>query len=274
MTALLAEPRLRQHQPPERARDLRRASRSPTTTATERSTSTRSTSTSATWPSCRELVDGGARAGDQGHPGPGREPHAAPTTRGSRTRRRPPGSTAPRPAPGQHLADLDAHRPARDAGRRSGRRSTGWFIDILPDLNQNDPEAARYIIQNTLWWVGVSGLDGDPPGHAALRAARVSGATGWRRSSASTRGSTSSARCSTATRRSSPSSRAARRASTASTRASTRCSTSRSSSRSARAFAQGKPLRELAMMLGPRSSLPRTPRCSSPSSGCTTWRAS
>ena len=36
----------------------------------------------------------------------------------------------------------------------------GWFIDILPDLNQDDPEVARYIIQNTLWWVGVTGLDG------------------------------------------------------------------------------------------------------------------
>ena len=36
----------------------------------------------------------------------------------------------------------------------------GWFIDILPDLNQDDPEVARYVIQNTLWWVGVSGLDG------------------------------------------------------------------------------------------------------------------
>jgi glycosidase len=35
----------------------------------------------------------------------------------------------------------------------------GWFIDILPDLNQDDPEVARYIIQNTLWWVGVSGID-------------------------------------------------------------------------------------------------------------------
>ncbi len=42
------------------------------------------------------------------------------------------------------------------------RRNTldGWFIDILPDLNQDDPEVARYIIQNTLWWVGVSGMDG------------------------------------------------------------------------------------------------------------------
>jgi glycosidase len=36
----------------------------------------------------------------------------------------------------------------------------GWFIDILPDLNQNDPEVARYLVQNTLWWVGISGLDG------------------------------------------------------------------------------------------------------------------
>ena len=36
----------------------------------------------------------------------------------------------------------------------------GWFIDILPDLNQDDPEVARYLIQNTLWWIGISGLDG------------------------------------------------------------------------------------------------------------------
>ena len=35
----------------------------------------------------------------------------------------------------------------------------GWFINILPDLNQNDPEMARYIIQNTLWWIGATGLD-------------------------------------------------------------------------------------------------------------------
>jgi neopullulanase len=36
----------------------------------------------------------------------------------------------------------------------------GWFVNILPDFNQDDPEVARYIIQNTLWWAGVSGLDG------------------------------------------------------------------------------------------------------------------
>lgn len=36
----------------------------------------------------------------------------------------------------------------------------GWFIDLLPDLNQNDPECRRYLIQNALWWVGMAGLDG------------------------------------------------------------------------------------------------------------------
>ena len=36
----------------------------------------------------------------------------------------------------------------------------GWFIDILPDLNQNDTETARYEIQNTLWWIGMTGIDG------------------------------------------------------------------------------------------------------------------
>jgi len=36
----------------------------------------------------------------------------------------------------------------------------GGFLDILPDLNQADPEVARYLIQNTLWWIGATGLDG------------------------------------------------------------------------------------------------------------------
>ncbi len=35
----------------------------------------------------------------------------------------------------------------------------GWFIDILPDMNQDEPEAARYEIQNTLWWLGMTGFD-------------------------------------------------------------------------------------------------------------------
>jgi glycosidase len=35
----------------------------------------------------------------------------------------------------------------------------GWFINILPDLNQNDEDCARYLMQNSLWWVGMTGID-------------------------------------------------------------------------------------------------------------------
>lgn len=36
----------------------------------------------------------------------------------------------------------------------------GWFANVLPDLNQEDPKVARYEIQNTLWWIGMTGIDG------------------------------------------------------------------------------------------------------------------
>ena len=36
----------------------------------------------------------------------------------------------------------------------------GWFNDDMPDMNQEEPEVARYEIQNALWWVGVTGIDG------------------------------------------------------------------------------------------------------------------
>jgi glycosidase len=35
----------------------------------------------------------------------------------------------------------------------------GWFSDDLPDMNQEEPEVARYEIQNALWWVGAAGID-------------------------------------------------------------------------------------------------------------------
>ena len=42
------------------------------------------------------------------------------------------------------------------------RRPTldGWFSDDLPDMNQEEPEVARYEIQNALWWIGMTGIDG------------------------------------------------------------------------------------------------------------------
>ena len=36
----------------------------------------------------------------------------------------------------------------------------GWFNDDLPDMNQEEPEVARYEIQNALWWAGMTGIDG------------------------------------------------------------------------------------------------------------------
>ena len=41
------------------------------------------------------------------------------------------------------------------------RRPTldGWFANMLPDLDQDNPEVRRYLIQNTLWWIGRTGID-------------------------------------------------------------------------------------------------------------------
>ena len=36
----------------------------------------------------------------------------------------------------------------------------GWFVNLLPDMNQEDPDVAQYEIQNALWWLGVAGFDG------------------------------------------------------------------------------------------------------------------
>ncbi|MCL1065530.1 glycoside hydrolase family 13 protein [Shewanella olleyana] len=36
----------------------------------------------------------------------------------------------------------------------------GWFTDTMPDMNQNDPFMATYLIQNSIWWVEYAGLSG------------------------------------------------------------------------------------------------------------------
>ncbi len=36
----------------------------------------------------------------------------------------------------------------------------GWFNEFLPDLNQAEPEVAKYEIQNSLWWIEMAGIDG------------------------------------------------------------------------------------------------------------------
>ena len=36
----------------------------------------------------------------------------------------------------------------------------GWFVPEMPDLNQRNPFMAKYIIQNSIWWIETLGLGG------------------------------------------------------------------------------------------------------------------
>ncbi len=36
----------------------------------------------------------------------------------------------------------------------------GWFVPSMPDLNQSNPFLARYLVQNSIWWIETLGLGG------------------------------------------------------------------------------------------------------------------
>jgi glycosidase len=36
----------------------------------------------------------------------------------------------------------------------------GWFVEQMPDMNQKNPMLARYLIQNSVWWIEYAGLSG------------------------------------------------------------------------------------------------------------------
>jgi len=59
-------------------------------------------------------------------------------------------------AQGNFRALMDPDASARD------RKDVldGWFVDLLPDMNQENPLAAQYLIQNTIWWVQETSADG------------------------------------------------------------------------------------------------------------------
>ncbi len=40
------------------------------------------------------------------------------------------------------------------------RMSNGWFTETMPDLNQRNPYVARYLLQESIWWIESSGIDG------------------------------------------------------------------------------------------------------------------
>jgi neopullulanase len=36
----------------------------------------------------------------------------------------------------------------------------GWFFGVLPDMNTENPVVEQYLLQNSIWWTEISGLDG------------------------------------------------------------------------------------------------------------------
>jgi glycosidase len=50
----------------------------------------------------------------------------------------------------------DPHAPQQ----LSRNLTDGWFFNVLPDLNTENPAVAEYLLQNSIWWVESSGLDG------------------------------------------------------------------------------------------------------------------
>ena len=40
------------------------------------------------------------------------------------------------------------------------RSVKGWFVSSMPDLNQENPHLMRYLIQNSIWWIEYSKIDG------------------------------------------------------------------------------------------------------------------
>ena len=80
-----------------------------------------------------------------------------------------PWATSP-PAPNWLHGTLESHintdydyPPITDphAVRENYRSALeGWFANVLPDLAQENPLVAQYLLQNALWWAEDSGIDG------------------------------------------------------------------------------------------------------------------
>jgi glycosidase len=59
-------------------------------------------------------------------------------------------------AQGEFAPLVDPHAPWRD----QKDILDGWFANVLPDMNEENPHVSQYLIQNTIWWVEQSGADG------------------------------------------------------------------------------------------------------------------
>ena len=52
------------------------------------------------------------------------------------------------------LADIHGDSAVR------ANTTQGWFVDNMPDLNQRNSFVSHYLIENTIWWIESTGLDG------------------------------------------------------------------------------------------------------------------
>lgn len=51
---------------------------------------------------------------------------------------------------------VDIHAPKSDVEGTN----KGWFVPEMPDMNQQNPHLATYLIQNSIWWIEYSQIDG------------------------------------------------------------------------------------------------------------------
>jgi glycosidase len=51
---------------------------------------------------------------------------------------------------------IDPHAPMR----MKRNLTEGWFVGILPDMNTENPLVEQYLLQNSIWWAEISGMDG------------------------------------------------------------------------------------------------------------------
>jgi glycosidase len=52
------------------------------------------------------------------------------------------------------IADIHAPQSEIDA------MTKGWFVESMPDMNQQNPLLADYLIQNSIWWIEYAQIDG------------------------------------------------------------------------------------------------------------------
>jgi glycosidase len=57
-----------------------------------------------------------------------------------------------------HRRTVNQDPHASEADRSA--MTDGWFVPTMPDLNQENPFMATYLIQNSIWWIEYAGLEG------------------------------------------------------------------------------------------------------------------